>query len=68
MKTFGDKLREWRLKHGYSQEQLAASMQLSGLPCDRVRISKIEAGKIRMSVYELYVMVFAYGLHIEDLF
>ena len=68
MVKFGEKLRAWRIRRRLSQEQLAASMQLSGLSCDGSRISAIEKGKVRMSVYELYVLLFAFGLNLNELF
>ena len=68
MLRLGEKLRAWRIRHGYSQEQLAASMQLSGLPCDGSRISAIERGRVRMSIYECAVLVLAFGIDIRELF
>lgn len=65
---FGENLRAWRMRRRLSQEQLAASMQLSGLECDQVRISRIESGRVRMSVYELYVLIFAFKVDLNELF
>lgn len=68
MAKLGENLRAWRQRHCLTQEQLATSMQLSGICCDRCRIAHIESGRIRMSVYELYVLVAAFGLDIKELF
>ena len=41
----GEKLREYRLRQGLSQRQIADLLQLHGLDIDKNAIQRIEAGK-----------------------
>ena len=41
----GERIRQWRLNAGLTQEELAIKMQLSGLQMGQMAISRIETGK-----------------------
>ena len=41
----GERVREARTRAGWSQEQLAAKLQLSGLQIGQMAVSRIETGK-----------------------
>lgn len=64
---FGRKLRAWRIAEGLTQAELADQLQLAGLVCDDSRISKIEAGRVRMSIFEFEVLRVCFGLSYENI-
>lgn len=49
----GEKLREFRLKQGLSQRQVADLLQLRGLDIDKNAIQRIESGKRFVTDIEL---------------
>lgn len=49
----GEKIRELREQAGFSQEQLAAKLQLSGLNLNQKAISRIETGDRVIPDFEL---------------
>ena len=64
---FGAKLRAWRIANALTQGEVALQLQLAGLDCDQVRISRIEKGKVRMSIFEFEVLRVCYGLKFEKM-
>ena len=52
----GDKIRAAREQAGFSQEQLAAKIQLSGLSLTQKAISRIETGDRIVADYELWYL------------
>lgn len=51
--TSGDRIREARLKHRWSQSTLAAKLQLVGITIERDSISRIEKGTRFVADYEI---------------
>lgn len=51
----GERIREWRLNAGMTQEELAIKMQLSGLQLGQMAISRIETGKRVITDFELVI-------------
>lgn len=51
--VIGDSLKQWRIKHKLSQQQLAAKMQTLGVSIDQQMISKIESNARLVTDYEL---------------
>lgn len=49
----GDRIRDLREKHGMSQEQLAAKMQIAGIQINQKAISRIESRDRVVTDYEL---------------
>lgn len=49
----GDRIREARLKHRWSQSTLAAKLQLVGITNERETISRIEKGTRFVADYEI---------------
>ena len=49
----GDRIREARLKHRWSQATLAAKLQLVGITIERDSISRIEKGTRFVADYEI---------------
>ena len=49
----GDRIREARLKHRWSQSTLAAKLQLVGITIERDSISRIEKGTRFVADYEI---------------
>ncbi len=49
----GEKIKEYREKSGFSQEQLAAKLQLVGLNLNQKAISRIETGDRVVPDFEL---------------
>ena len=61
--AIGPQVRKLRVERGWTQDQLAAKIQLAGLEFDRVTVAKVES-QIR-SVYDFEVVVLAEALEIE---
>lgn len=49
----GERIRQWRLNAGLTQEELAIKMQLSGLQMGQMAISRIETGKRLVADFDL---------------
>lgn len=64
---FGQKFRAWRVSQDLTQSEVALQLQLAGLVCDDSRISKIEAGRVRMSIFEFEVLRVCFGLSYENI-
>ena len=52
----GERVREARTRAGWSQEQLAAKLQLSGLQIGQMVVSRIETGKRVVPDFELPII------------
>ena len=52
----GERVREVRLRIGWSQEELAAKLQLAGLQLGQMAVSRIETGKRVVPDFELPVL------------
>lgn len=52
----GERVREARVKAGWSQELLAAKLQLAGLQIGQMAVSRIETGKRVIPDFELPIL------------
>ena len=60
-------LLELRTRNGFSQEQLAAWLQLEGLSINQKAISRIETGERVVADYELLYLAKVLRVRVEDL-
>lgn len=60
-------IRELRKKRGLTQDQLAAKMQIEGMPLEQKTISRIESGSRVVADYELKVFAKVLGVSIDRL-
>lgn len=63
----GATIRRLREKTGLSQEQLAAKIQLMGVPMVQKAISRIETGERVVADYELMLIAQIFGADVKDL-
>lgn len=63
----GANIRRLREKAGLSQEQLAAKIQLMGVPMVQKAISRIETGERVVADYELMLIAQIFGVDVKDL-
>lgn len=63
----GRAIRDARVEMGLSQEQLAARMQVEGIPLTQKAISRIESGERVVADYELKVFAAVLGLSVLEL-
>ena len=61
----GDRLREARQKRKYTQEMMAAKLQIEGVLMERDSISRIEIGTRFVCDYELMVMSKVLGVKVD---
>lgn len=52
----GERVREARTRAGWSQEELAAKLQLAGLQLGQMAVSRIETGKRVVPDFELPIL------------
>lgn len=52
----GERVREARMRMGWSQEELAAKLQLAGLQLGQMAVSRIETGKRVVTDFELPIL------------
>ena len=64
----GTRIRSLREKQGLSQEQLAARMQVEGVPLTQKAVSRIETGDRVVADYELMLLARVLKTSIQDLF
>lgn len=64
----GPQVRKWRAKKGWSQEALAAKLQLRGWNISRDSLANLELQRRRVPDCELLFLARVLGLRIEDLF
>lgn len=65
---FGDNLRAFRLRAGFSQEQAAAQLQLMGITMSREVISQMETGHHHVKTSVLEAMKIIYKVESYDEF
>ena len=63
----GENIRRIREQVKFSQEQLAARLQLKGLPLNQKAISRMETGDRVIADFELMLLAQALGVSICDL-
>lgn len=63
----GENIRRTREKMKLSQEQLAARLQLEGVPIHQKAISRIETGERVVADYELMLLAKALGVGVDTL-
>ena len=63
----GSNIRKMREREGMSQEQLAAQIQLMGVPMIQKAISRMETGERVVADYELMLIAQICGADVKDL-
>lgn len=63
----GEQIRKRRIKLGLSQTQLAAKIQLAGLPLEQMAISRMETGKRVIADFELPIIAEVLGISVYEL-
>lgn len=63
----GEQIRKRRMELGLSQTQLAAKIQIAGLPLEQMAISRIETGKRVVADFELPIIAKVLGISVYDL-
>lgn len=63
----GDNIRRLREQAKLSQEQLAACLQLEGLPIAQKAISRMETGERVVADFELKILAKVLGAEVNDL-
>lgn len=61
----GERIRQWRMDAGLTQEELAIRMQLNGLQMGQMAISRIETGKRLVADFELVIFSRVLGVSME---
>lgn len=61
----GDRIRQWRMDAGLTQDELAIRMQLNGLQMGQMAISRIETGKRLVADFELVIFSRVLGVSME---
>ena len=63
----GERIRKKRIELGLSQTQLAAKIQIAGLPLEQMAISRIETGKRVVADFELPIIAGVLEITVYDL-
>ena len=66
-KEIGENLRQLRIQKHYTQEQLAAKLQLEGCDISRNAIAKIETGTRHIYVWELKALAKVLNITYHDI-
>lgn len=66
--SIGDNLRRLRKQAHLSQEQVAAKLQVMGLPVSREMLSQMELGRYHIRVSVLMALTELYGAKVEEFF
>lgn len=66
--SIGNNLRRLRKQAHLSQEQVAAKLQVMGLPVSREMLSQMELGRYNIRVSVLMALTELYGAKVEDFF
>jgi len=66
--SIGDNLRRLRKQAHLSQEQVAAKLQVMGLPVSREMLSQMELGRYNIRVSVLMALTELYGAKVEEFF
>ncbi len=64
----GPEIRRWRDRKGWSQELLAAKLQLRGWNVSRDSVASLELQRRRVPDYEMLFLARALGVTLEELF
>jgi transcriptional regulator with XRE-family HTH domain len=64
----GPVIRKLRNQQGWTQEELAAKLQLKGWDCTRSWLAKIEAQQVYVKDFELLYFCAVFGRHLDDLY
>lgn len=64
----GPQVRKLRVRKGWSQERLAAKLQLSGWDTSRESVTRMENGDRRIPDLELFIVAKVLGVKTDDLF
>jgi len=64
----GSQVRKWRVKKGWSQEVLAAKIQLRGWNISRDSLASLESQRRRVPDCEMLYLARVLGVRLEDLF
>lgn len=67
-RALGQNIRALRMKRGFSQEQLAARLQVRGCDVTRSALAKMEAGQRHIYPDELRALRDILGVAFEELF
>ena len=66
--SFGNNLRRIRKKHGYTQEQIVAKLQLMNQDISRSAYAQIECGTYNIRISELVALKEIYQIDYNDFF
>jgi transcriptional regulator with XRE-family HTH domain len=64
----GPQVKKWRTKRGWSQEELAAKLQLRGWSISRDSLANLELQRRRVPDCEMLFLCRTLGIKLEDLF
>ena len=64
----GPKIRKLRNQQGWTQDQLAAKLQILGWDCTRSWLAKIEARQVHLKDFELLYFRAVFGNELSDFF
>lgn len=64
----GAQVKKRRIKRGWSQEVLAAKLQLRGWSISRDSLASLELQRRRVPDCEMLYLARVFGIHLEDLF
>jgi transcriptional regulator with XRE-family HTH domain len=64
----GSVIRKLRNERGWTQEELAAKLQLKGWDCTRSWLAKIEAQQVYVKDFELLYFCAAFGVDLDELY
>lgn len=63
----GKRIKEARERRGLTQDQLAAKMQIEGVPLNQKAVSRAETGQRVIADYELVAFARVLGVSVESL-
>jgi transcriptional regulator with XRE-family HTH domain len=63
----GQQVRKWRMKKGWSQELLAAKLQLRGWNISRDSLASLESQRRRVPDCEMLYVARVFGIRLDDL-
>lgn len=66
--TFGKRLRELRIAHGYTQEQIVAKLQLMNQDISRSAYAQIECGTYNIRISQLKALKEIYHISYDSFF
>lgn len=66
--TVGPVIRKLRNERGWTQEELAAKLQLKGWDCTRSWLAKIEAQQVYVKDFELLYFCAVFHTRLDDLY